>query len=135
MVEGRERPAMDQRTHEQTSEQYVGRPAELGDGHAVVELETSEEMAVDDSGLVHGGFVYGAADYAAMLAVNEPTVVLAASEVRYPHPTRVGQTVRAEAAVEDDGDRPAVEVTAAVGGETVLEGTFRCAVLDEHPLG
>lgn len=126
---------MDQRTHEQTSEQYAGRPVELGDGHAVVELDTTEEMAVDDSGLVHGGFVYGAADYAAMLAINEPTVVLAASEVRYPNPTRVGQTVRAEAAVGEDGDRPRVSVTAAADGETVLDGTFRCAVLDEHPLG
>lgn len=126
---------MDQRTHEQTSEQYVGRPVELGDGHAVVELTTTAEMAVDASGLVHGGFVDGAADYAAMLSVNEPTVVLAASEVRYPHPTRVGQTVRAEATVTEDGDRPPVNVTARAGGETVLDGVFQCAVLDEHPLG
>ena len=127
---------MDQRTHEHTSEQYVGRPVDIADGRAVVELATTEEMTVDDRGLVHGGFVYGAADYAAMLAVNEPTVVLTASEVTYPNPTRVGQTVRAEATVTDGGDRPTVEVTARIEetGETVLDGTFSCAVLPEHVL-
>jgi acyl-coenzyme A thioesterase PaaI-like protein len=127
---------MDQQTHERTSAEYVGTPVDIDNDRAVVELETTEEMAVDDQGLVHGGFVYGAADYAAMLAVNEPTVVLTGSDVTYPNPTRAGETVRAEASVTEDGDRPTVEVTATVAGrgETVLSGTFECAVLPDHVL-
>lgn len=127
---------MIQRTHERTSEAYVGTPVDIDDDRAVVELETTEEMTVDEQGLVHGGFVYGAADYAAMLAVNEPTVVLTGSDVTYPNPTRAGEAVRAEASVTEDGDRPTVEVTARIAGsgETVLTGTFECAVLPEHVL-
>jgi len=39
-------------------------------------------MAADARGLVHGGFTFGLADYAAMLAVNEPTVVLASAQTK-----------------------------------------------------
>ncbi|WP_136688260.1 PaaI family thioesterase [Halorhabdus amylolytica] len=127
---------VDQRTHEQTSEAFVGRPVEIGEETAVVELETTAEMAVDETGLVHGGFVYGAADYAAMLAVNEPTVVLTGSDVAYPNPTQVDETVRATATVADRDPRPSVDVTAEVveSGEVVLSGTFDCAVPSEHVL-
>jgi acyl-coenzyme A thioesterase PaaI-like protein len=67
---------MEQRTHRLASEKLVGRPLKIGPPEAEVVLETTEEMAVDEYGLVHGGFTFGLADYAAMLAVNEPTVVL-----------------------------------------------------------
>lgn len=102
----------------------------------MVELATIPEMAADEHGLVHGGFVFSAADHAAMLAVNEPTVVLAAAEVRFTAPVRVGETVRLEAAVEVGGrpDRPQVECTGAREGEIVFSGRFRCAVLPGHVL-
>lgn len=123
---------MDVRTHEAVSDRYVGRPVAIEDGRATVELETSDEMRVDDSGLVHGGFVFGLVDYAAMLAVNEPTVVLAGADVRFPAPTTVGETVRADATVEEDGTRPTVTCTAFVDDRVVCEGTFDCVVLDGH---
>ena len=65
----------DQRTHEKISAHLCGRAAELGAGHAKVVLDAGREMAADGRGLIHGGFTFGLADYAAMLAVNEPTVV------------------------------------------------------------
>jgi acyl-coenzyme A thioesterase PaaI-like protein len=43
-------------------------------------------MAADQRGLVHGGFTFGLADYAAMVAVNDPNVVLGAAEVRFLAP-------------------------------------------------
>ncbi|WP_210408895.1 hypothetical protein [Halorhabdus rudnickae] len=127
---------VDQRTHEQLSETLVGEPVEIGAETAVVELETTAEMAVDETGLVHGGFVYGAADYAAMLAVNEPTVVLTGSDVTYPNPTRAGETVRATATVTERDPRPSVDVTVEVAGtgDVVFSGTFDCAVPSEHVL-
>ena len=41
---------------------------------AVAALTTDPEMAADDRGLVHGSFTFGLADYAAMLAVNDPSL-------------------------------------------------------------
>jgi acyl-coenzyme A thioesterase PaaI-like protein len=124
------------RTHLAVDERFSGRAVEVGDGRAVIELETTPEMAVNGAGLVHGGFLFSAADYAAMLAVNEPTVVLAAAEVRFRAPVRVGRTVRFEAEREAGGpvERPPVRCTATCEGVEVFAGRFRCVVPPRHVL-
>ena len=58
-----------------------------------MELLTNRSMAVDETGLVHGGYIFGLADYAAMIAVNHPNVVLGSSEVKFLKPVRAGETV------------------------------------------
>ena len=87
---------MEQRTHKLTSKRLVGKPVKLEEGYAEVELVTIDEMKVDEKGLVHGGFTFGLADYAAMLAVNEPTVVLGKAEVRFTKPVKVGDKLLAK---------------------------------------
>lgn len=123
-------------THQAISNSLVGRPVSVETGEATVELETIPEMRVDEYGLVHGGFVYGAADYAAMLAVNEPTVVLAGSEVSYRAPTRVGDVLSASATeVARDGDRRTVDCSVTIEEDSVVfEGTFDCIVPSSHVL-
>ena len=74
---------MNIQTHKSIDQELCGKPLELGDGHSRVELITTDRMAVDKTGLVHGGFIFGLADYAAMIAVNHPNVVLGASDVRF----------------------------------------------------
>jgi len=49
-------------------------------------------MVVDDHKLVHGGFIFGAADYAAMAAVNDPNVVLGSAEVSFLKPSKSGDS-------------------------------------------
>lgn len=122
-------------THLVIDPRLCGRPVELAPGRARVELATVPEMAADERGLVHGGFVFGCADYAAMLAVGDPLVVLAAAEVRFLAPVAVGETVTAEARVTaEEGRRRQVEVTVGREGTAVFTGTFRCAVPDRHVL-
>ena len=122
-------------THLAIDRRLCGRPVELVAGSARVELATVPEMAADERGLVHGGFVFGCADYAAMLAVGDPLVVLAAAEVRFLAPVAVGETVIAEARVTgQEGRRREVEVTVERDGTAVFTGTFRCAVPDRHVL-
>jgi acyl-coenzyme A thioesterase PaaI-like protein len=92
-------------------------------------------MAADDRGLVHGGFVFGLADYAAMLAVNDPNVVLGSADVRFSKPVRVGERLLARAAVEEkEGRRSRVKVEVLRGGEVVMAGTFVCFTLERHVL-
>ncbi|WP_297535489.1 PaaI family thioesterase [Thermococcus sp.] len=127
---------MEQRTHKLTSERLVGKPIRLEPGKAEVELLTTGEMAVDEHGLVHGGFTFGLADYAAMLAVNEPTVVLGKAEVRFLKPVKAGEKLTARAEVIEDLGRKKL-VKAEVfneKNEKVFEGTFHCYVLERHVL-
>jgi acyl-coenzyme A thioesterase PaaI-like protein len=92
-------------------------------------------MAADGRGLVHGGFTFGLADYAAMLAVNEPTVVLASAQTKFLGPVVVGDRVEAEAIVDrTDGKKRWVKVIVRRAGVPVLEGEFLAVVLDKHLL-
>ena len=72
---------MELKTHQSIDRSLCGEVVELGDGYAKVRLVTTQQMVTDDRGLVHGGFTFGAADFAAMAAVNDPYVVLVAAEV------------------------------------------------------
>ena len=126
---------MDQRTHERISASLCGTPVELGDGRARVELLTTRDMAADERGLVHGGFTFGLADYAAMLAVNEPTVVLASAQTKFLGPVVAGDRLEAKAVVDrSEGRRRFVKVTVRRAGTPVLEGELMAVVPDTHIL-
>ena len=126
---------MNARTHLNTDQTLCGSPLELGDGTASVALDTTDRMEVDDQGLVHGGFVFGLADYAAMLAVNDPNVVLAGAQSRFLAPVRRGDRAVAHArTVATEGRKHEVLVEVTVGSTRVFEGTFTCFVLGHHVL-
>ena len=92
-------------------------------------------MRVDERGLVHGGFVFGLADYAAMLAVNPPNVVLGSAQTRFVKPVVCGDSLAAEATVVGrDGRKRIVAVDVQRGGDLVFRGEFVCFVPDEHIL-
>jgi acyl-coenzyme A thioesterase PaaI-like protein len=122
-------------THLAIDGTLCGQPVRLSEGAATVRLTTLQQMSADDRGLVHGGFLFGLADYAVMLAVNHPHVVLGAADTRFTAPVRVGEVVTAEAVrTENAGRKHIVEVHAAVGDREVLRGTFTAFVLDKHVL-
>lgn len=127
---------MQPNTHLGIDRGLCGHPDSLGDGTATVRLETTPSMAADARGLVHGGFLFGAADYAAMLAVNDPNVVLGSADTRFLAPVRVGQVVHITAEITaTKGRKRVVHVTAAVAETQVLTGSLTCFVLDDHVLG
>jgi acyl-coenzyme A thioesterase PaaI-like protein len=126
---------MDQRTHERIAAHLCGKPVELAEGRARVALEITGDMAADARGLAHGGFTFGLADYAAMLAVNEPTVVLAGATLKFLGPVVVGDRVEAEASVDrTEGKKRWVKVTVRRAGQPVLEGELFAVVPDRHIL-
>lgn len=126
---------MEANTHLGANPTLLGKPVELGPGTASAALQTTTTMAVDEHGLVHGGFVFGLADYAAMLAVNDPNVVLGAAQTRFLRPVQSGDRVVAHArTTETSGRKHLVHVEARVGSTPVFEGTFTCFVLEHHVL-
>jgi uncharacterized protein (TIGR00369 family) len=123
------------RTHLAIDQQWCGTPVALDEGTAEVELLTVPAMAADAQGLVHGGFVFGLADHAAMLAVNDPLVVLARAEVDFLRPVRVGERLHASAAVTGgEGKRREVECTVRGPAGEVMRGRFACVIPRRHVL-
>ena len=126
---------MEQRTHERIAAHLCGSPVEMAAGRARVSLETTREMGADARGLVHGGFTFGLADYAAMLAVNEPTVVLASAETKFLGPVIAGDRLEAEAVVErTEGKKRWLKVVVRRDGAPVIDGQFLAVVPDRHIL-
>lgn len=128
---------MEVATHHAIVRRLCGEPVDLRVGGASVRLATTGEMVADAQGLIHGGFLFGAADYAAMVAVNDPNVVLSSAEVRFLRPVRVGQVVDFEAEVEveeTEGSKHKVSAIGRVDGVVVFRGTFSCHVLDRYIL-
>jgi acyl-coenzyme A thioesterase PaaI-like protein len=127
---------MDIKTHLKANTGLLGKPVKVETGKsAIVELVANEFMVVDDMGLIHGGFAFGLADYAAMLAVNDPFVVLGSADVRFTAPVKMGQKMVAEALVESEEKRKRiVMVNISVEDRVIFKGTFICLVLDQHVL-
>jgi len=126
---------MEIKTHLSIDPDLCGRVTRLEEGVAELWLTTRANMVADERGLIHGGFLFGAADYAAMVAVNDPYVVLGAAETRFLAPVRKGQAVRFLASVrEENGKKRLVEVSGSVEGKEVFSGRFTCFVLERHVL-
>ena len=128
--------AMQQNTHLLIDTSLCGKVTKLENGYAEVILHTTRQMVADEKGLVHGGFVFGAADYAAMCAVNDPNVVLGAATSKFIAPVKVGDVVVCKASIcSQRGKKQEVSVDAYVDGKKVFEGTFTTFVLEKHVLG
>lgn len=122
-------------THEKINKLLSGHINKLEVGFAEVVLETSDGMRADDLGLVHGGFIFSAADYAAMAAVNEPNVVLASCNCMFLAPVRVGDIVTFEATEhQKEGRKRNVTVRGFVHEIKVFEGEFKTVVTERHVL-
>ena len=122
-------------THPKIDQGLCGEPVDLAPGRASARFVATAVMNTDDRGLVHGGFIFGLADHAAMLAVNDPHVVLGSADVRFVAPVKVGDEVLATAEVtEEKGKKRVLSVSAKVGEREVLSGTMVAFVLEKHVL-
>jgi len=123
------------KTHKSIDPIYSGSIISLREGYSKIELRTSPEMSVDQLGLVHGGFIFSAADHAAMVAVNEPNVVLATAKTTFFAPAKLGDTIFFEAQVyQRESRRRIINVKAKILDIKIFEGEFSAVVLDRHVL-
>jgi len=122
-------------THLHINRQLCGEVTEIRKNFARITLTTTMDMGTDELGLVHGGFIFGAADFAAMAAVNEPNVVLAEANVKFLAPTEAGKVVVFDAKCSHDNTRTRfVTVIGKMGDVKAFEGEFKAVVLDRHVL-
>lgn len=122
-------------THRSIDPRWSGGVVHAAQDMCEVELLLLPAMAADPSGLVHGGFIFSAADFCAMCAVNHPNVVLAKAESRFLRPSRVGETLRFIGRVVEPSERkPVVQVEASDAQGIVFEARFQCAIPARHVL-
>ena len=122
-------------THERINHDLCGEIVKHEEGYVETRLTTTPEMVADGVGLIHGGFVFSAADYAAMLAVNEKNVVLVGSECQFLSPVKFHDEVDFIARVRHkEGRKRNVNVKGYVLDIKVFEGEFKTVITERHVL-
>ncbi len=122
-------------THTSINTYLCGEIIKHTKGYVELLLKTENEMVVDEMGLIHGGFIFGAADFAAMAAVNEKNVVLVASECQFLSPVKLGDKVLFKARLRhQEGRKRNVHVKAFVYDIKVFEGEFMTVITERHVL-
>jgi len=135
LEEGVEKDKVYLQTHQEVNTDLSGEIITLERGYVEVRLTTTPDMIADNVGLIHGGFIFSAADYAAMAAVNERNVVLVASDCQFLSPVKFHDEVNIIARVRHkEGRKRNVHVTAHVLDIKVFEGEFKTVVTDKHVL-
>ncbi|MHA1107293.1 MAG: hotdog domain-containing protein [Promethearchaeota archaeon] len=118
-----------QQTHLKVNQVICGTPIELKEDYSLVSLKTTSDMIVDNSNLIHGGFIFGLADYAAMVAINHPNVVLGGANVKFLKPTILGDELIAEAKLSKiEGKKHIVEVIVKRDDLTIFKGELYCYI-------
>ena len=122
-------------THQKVNSDFSCEIIVMERGYVEVRLTTTAEMLADEVGLIHGGFIFSAADYAAMAAVNEKNVVLVASDCQFLSPVKFHDEVNIIARVRHkEGRKRNVHVEGFVLDIKVFEGEFKTVVTDRHVL-
>ena len=127
---------MKQNTHLEINNRLSGEIVKLDQNFSKVQLHTTSEMKVDKMGLIHGGFIFSLADFAAMVAINHPNVVLGGANVRFLKPVREGDILIAEAQLsKKEGKKLIVDVEIKRSNEIIFNGEFICFTPDTYILG
>lgn len=97
-------------------------------------LITTGDMAVDELGLVHSGFVFNAANYIAQAAINKEFSVLIGSRSFFYAPLKVGDILNLEASAlfSDDSKKREVKVVGFVNEIKIFDASFQVITTEEH---
>lgn len=125
----------DIKTHSKIKSTLVGNLVELAKNTSKVVLQTTNEMSVDEFGLVHSGFIFGSAEYAAVAAVNEANVVVIGCRSKFFAPAKVGDLISFEAKGRfEDARKREIKVIGMINEIKVFEGIFQAVLLERHIL-
>ncbi|MDX9813306.1 MAG: hotdog domain-containing protein [Sulfurimonas sp.] len=123
------------KTHLSINQELCGEIEYMDNFMVKLKLETTYDMLAEENGLIHSGFIFGAADYAAMAVVNDKNVVLVASDCQFLSPVRMGDTVNFKAKVRHkEGRKRNVHVIGEVMDIKVFDGEFKTVITENNIL-
>ncbi|AOO65472.1 PaaI family thioesterase [Sulfurospirillum halorespirans] len=123
------------KTHLKIKSTLVGNLVAMAKNTSKVVLQTTHDMSVDEFGLIHSGFLFGSAEYAAVAAVNEPNVVVIGCRSKFFAPAKVGDLITFEAKGRfEDARKREIKVIGMINEIKVFEGLFQAVLLEKHIL-
>ncbi|WP_363315707.1 hypothetical protein [uncultured Campylobacter sp.] len=107
---------------------------ELSKNHAKSIFISSNEMVVDDQGLVHSAFIFSAANYVALAAINREFSVLISSKTYFYSTLKLGDVLylEAQAMFDENSRKREVRVLGFVKEIKIFEATMQVVITDTH---
>jgi len=128
-------PKEDLKTHTKIKRNLCGTIIDMEQGYSKVTLQTTNEMIVDEFGLIHSGFIFSAADYAAAVAVNEENLVIIGAKTKFLAPAKLNDLIEFEAHAKfEDSRKREIKVNGYINDIRVFEGVFQAIILENHIL-
>jgi acyl-coenzyme A thioesterase PaaI-like protein len=125
----------DLKTHTRIKKNICGTIIDMEQGYAKTTLQTTNEMIADEFGLIHSGFIFSAADYAAAVAVNEENVVIIGAKTKFLAPAKLNDLIEFEAHAKfEDSRKREIKVEGYLNDIRIFEGIFQAVVLENHIL-
>ena len=114
---------------------YSGMLKSLTEISAAVTFTPTDDMRLDDSGLVHSAFLMSAVEYAVYCAVNHKNTYIQSVKAEYLAPLEANNNYTIEAKVMyADKKKKIVFVKATLSEIIVFDAEFNVLSLDEHIL-
>lgn len=112
---------------------YTGYITDLKENYAQTRFTASNDMTVDEEGLIFNSFIQIAANHAAILSINKEFLVTVGAKVNFLAPAKTGDIIDFEAkAFFSESKKREVKVIGMIDEIKVFEGTFYVVVLEEH---
>lgn len=123
------------KTHTLLNDKFSGKVDKLKEGFAEIHLDIISEMFADEQGLIHNGFMFSAASFAATSAINEKYGFVIGAVVNFLSPVRQDDRVIFKAKSRQKlGRKRVVDVIGRVGDIKVFVGEFSIIIMDKHIL-
>ena len=123
------------KSHKKLRTSISGKIIFLEKGHSKTTLQTTKEMVVDDLGLIHSGFIFSGAEYAALVSINQENLVAIGSKCKFLAPAKEGDTIEFEAVAKfEDSRKREVKVTGHINDIKIFDGIFQIVILEQHIL-
>ncbi len=117
------------------NQNLVGVLDDIKEGEAVVKFTCTEDMVVDQKGLIHSGFIFSSANYAAIAAINHQNAILAVSKANFLAPAALNDVITFRAkAMQTEARKRVVEVAGYLQDVKIFEAEFSVVVLERHVL-
>ena len=114
-----------------------GNITKLAKGKTTVRFVPDEHMVMDRSErnqLIHSGYIFNAAAYAAMVTINKRHSIMIACDVKFLAPIELGHEMFFHAqSLQDDSKKCEVKVEGSLLDIKIFDALFHIAVFDKAP--
>lgn len=112
---------------------FCGKIIKHSTEEVITHFNPTKQMVCDENNLIHSGFIFSAANYAAMCLINHPNALTIKSEVEFLAPLELDQEMVFLATIKQFNDKKyEINVKGSLLDIKIFEAIFHIAIFDKQ---